>query len=223
MNGLAKAKHCVLGLVLAALCWALPAHADHAADVRAIEFLGLRVGATIEQVDARFPLETRVIYSEPDLPSLGVYYYRAVHDHQRTDGNGVTVRTHLQADFDREKRLFRWNLVLTGPDRSEFDTLLDKVIAQYGPANVTNGKTSRTVVYAAPWDNGIVGPQVRLRFIIEEIEAPTDTGEITSGRMTVSFIDYRADEDNTRAAYYHAVDEERRRVGGPEHEPELIR
>ncbi len=186
--------------------------AVNAADLRAVDFMGLRAGATIEQVQAHFALETRTIYSEPELPSLGVYYFRAVHE---------TESAQLQADFDREGRLFRWNLVLTGADRASFEQQVDDFIARYGPADIDQGKRARTVIYAVPWGGGIVGPEVRLRFVIDDIGSRN--GEIVSGRMTVNFIDYRADEDNVRNAYYGAVDEERIRVGGPEYEPEPIR
>jgi len=210
-----------LGFFLAAVMAALLARGAHATDVRAIDILGLRAGATIEQVEAQFPLETRVIYSEPELPSLGVYYYRAIHEAESGDGDGRGI--HLQADFDREQRLFRWNLVLTGPDTATFDRMLDDIIAENGPGKMTISGASRMLVYSAPWDNGVVGPQVRLRFVIDKTDVRTDAGRVTNGRMTVNYIDYRADEDNTSAAYYGAVDEERRRVGGPEHVPDLHR
>ena len=210
-----------LGFVLVAVWAALLASAVEAADVRSIDILGLRAGATIEQVEVLFPLETRVIYSEPELPSLGVYYYRAIHEDRSGDGGGRTL--HLQADFDREQRLFRWNLVLTGPDTATFDRMLDDIIAENGPGKMTMSGGSRMLIYSAPWSDGIVGPEVRLRFVIDKTEVRTEAGRVTNGRMTVNYIDYRADEANTRAAYYGAVDEERRRVGGPEHVPDLNR
>jgi len=223
MNGteMAGVRLKSLGFMLVVVGAALLARAAEAADVRAIEFLGLRAGATIEQVDAQFPLETRVIYSEPDLPSLGVYYYRAIHEARSGDSGERAMR--LQADFDRAQRLFRWNLVLTGPDTTAFDRMLDDIIAENGPGKMTLSGASRMLIYSAPWGNGIVGPEVRLRFVVDKTDVRTDAELTTNGRMTINYIDYRADEDNTRAAYYGAVDEERRRVGGPEHEPDLNR
>lgn len=207
-------------VAFAAAGWSASAPAATAADLRAIDFMGLQAGATIDQVGDHFALETRTIYSEPELPSLGVYYYRAVHESGAAGDGGITV-TQLQADFDREGRLFRWNLVLAHPDRAAFEEMVDEFIAQNGPADIDQGQRARTVIYAIPWGNGIVGPEVRLRFVIDQVRSGVD--QSVSGRMTVNFIDYRADEDNVRNAYYGAVDEERIRVGGPEYEPEPVR
>jgi hypothetical protein len=191
-----------------ALVFIVGAGQAHAADLRSIEFEGLRVGASIDQVDARYPLDVRTIFSEPEFPSLGVYLYRC--DHR--DG-AVTLR----ADFDRQRRLYSWTYSRTARRVADLRPMLDAFLERQGPPDRVSESRGRPVyVYALPWRNGNPGAEVRLRLGIEDARIETADGPADGARLVVDFIDYGADEANIAAAYDGAVAAERRRVGGEE-------
>lgn len=209
----------ILRFLLIALVLAPGLRAAEAGDVRAIEIMGLRAGATVAEVDARFPLDTTVIYAEPLLPSLGIYLYRADHEAITTTADGVELTTKLDAHFDRAGRLFRWNLVRTAPDKSLFTRVIDDVIAAYGPPDRASDGPDRMIAYAMPWPDGIPGPEARLRLVLDEV----GTDQTRLARLTVNFMDYRAETHNRSAAYWSAVDAEWVRLGGPPGQTEIYR
>lgn len=199
-------------LIAGGWLWLTMAQAG-AGDVRAMEFLGLKAGIHMDAVAAAFPLVTQVIYAEPEFPSLGVYYYRAVHNGQSASAGGSPIAIRLRADFDRQRQLLSYNYVATAARLDDLRPRLDAFVARYGAADRSQrGRHGLRLDYVAPWQDGPNGPQARLRIILERAPVKIAGQEVDGARLAVNFIDYKAEGENYAAAYYGAVIAERDRL-----------
>lgn len=193
-----------------------------AGDIRTMEIRGLQAGASVEQVQAHYPLTMKTIYSEPEFPSLGVYVFRGTAQGQIAVGES-SIAISLRADFDRDQKLFSYHYVEEATSEELLNPRLQMILDRYGAADRTaQSNLGITHDYILPRRDGNVGPEVRLRLILEKAWMKVEGRRIQGARLTVNFIDYLVDEKNYADAYYGAVIAERDRVSEGEYIHEEI-